>query len=315
MHLKLFSLLNKSASRVKCKAFLCAKKLLFPRKWVFAVLPPLSFAALIYAFYMQKNNGAPAYVIYAFSAYSLTILCVAAPRVFKKVYAAILQNRWIQKLLFHPVTRQYRTSLSFRGAVSLYCGVIMNVLYIAFRLTVGALYASVWSFSIAAYYFLLSGLRIFLILCYRHRNAKLEYRCYRATALSLFALNIPMAGMVAFMVRTGSGFNYSGYIIYLSAVYTFYTVTLAVLNLIKYRRLGSPILSAAKVLNLVSAMMSILALQTAMLAQFSKNEIAYSKLMNGITGSCVCGLVVAVAIFMLWHSKKLKPQNGGLNIE
>ena len=72
-----------------------------------------------------------------------------------------------------------------------------------------------------------------------------------------------MGGMIVLMVRTNSGFSYPGYIIYLSALYTFYAMAVSVINLVKFRRLGSPILSAAKVLNLVSAMMSVLGLQTA----------------------------------------------------
>ena len=69
-----------------------------------------------------------------------------------------------------------------------------------------------------------------------------------------------MGGMILPTVRTNSGFSYPGSIIYLSALYTFYTLAVAVVNLVKFRRLGSPILSAAKVLNLISAMMSILGL-------------------------------------------------------
>lgn len=80
-----------------------------------------------------------------------------------------------------------------------------------------------------------------------------EYGCYRRIAWFLFLLNIPMGGMILLMVKTNSGFSYPGYIIYLSALYTFYTMGMSINNLVKYRKLGSPILSAAKVLNFVSA--------------------------------------------------------------
>ena len=106
------------------------------------------------------------------------------------------------------------------------------------------------------------------------------------------------------MVRTNSGFSYPGYIIYLSAFYTFYTMVISVLNLVKFRKLGSPILSAAKVLNFIAAMMSILGLQTAMISRFSENGEAYRKMMNTITGGFVYGIVIVIAITMLLHSKK-----------
>ena len=85
-------------------------------------------------------------------------------------------------------------------------------------------YASVWFLSMVVYYLVLGGLRAYLIVCYRRRTLELERRCYHATAWLLFLLNIPMGGMIVLMVRTDSGFSYPGYIIYLSALYTFYPI-------------------------------------------------------------------------------------------
>ena len=90
----------------------------------------------------------------------------------------------------------------------------------------------------------------------------------------------------------------------MSAFYTFYTMVISVLNLVKFRKLGSPILSAAKVLNFIAAMMSILGLQTAMISRFSENGEAYRKMMNTITGGFVYGIVIVIAITMLLHNKK-----------
>lgn len=115
----------------------------------------------------------------------------------------------------------------------------------------------------------------------------------------MFLLNIPMGGMILLMVKTNSGFSYPGYIIYLSALYTFYTMGMSINNLVKYRKLGSPILSAAKVLNFVSAMMSVLGLQTAMISAFSEGEEEFRRLMNTITGGFVYGAVAVTAVYMI----------------
>ena len=122
----------------------------------------------------------------------------------------------------------------------------------------------------------------------------------------LFLLNIPMGGMIVLMVRTNSGFSYPGYIIYLSALYTFYTMITSTLKLAKFRKLGSPILSAAKVLNFIDAMMSILGLQTAMISRFSENGESYRKMMNAITGGFVYSIVILIAVLMLLHNKNTK---------
>ena len=45
-----------------------------------------------------------------------------------------------------------------------------------------------------------------------------------------------VGGMIVLMVRTNSGFTYPGYIIYLSALYTFYTMITVVVNVVKFRK-------------------------------------------------------------------------------
>ena len=83
-------------------------------------------------------------------------------------------------------------------------------------------------------------------------------------------------------------------------------------NLVKYRKLGSPVLSAAKVLNYVSAMMSVLALQTAMISRFSTDGEEYRRIMNTITGSFVYATVVVIAVFMIINAsiKRKKALSG-----
>ena len=219
---------------------------------------------------------------------------------------AIMTSRIMRKVSRSKITGRYLNDLAFRGSVSIYQGVAVNVFYVVFRIVAGIRYASVWFISMAVYYLVLGCLRAYLIVCYRRRDPELERRCYHTTAWLLFLLNFPMGGMIVLMVRTNSAFSYPGSIIYLSALYTFYTMVTSVLNLVKFRKLGSPILSAAKVLNFIAAMMSILGLQTAMISRFSENGESYRKMMNAITGGFVYGIVILIAVIMLLHSRKTR---------
>ena len=119
----------------------------------------------------------------------------------------------------------------------------------------------------------------------------------------LLLLDIPMGGMILLMVRTDSGFVYPGYVIYLSAMYTFWIFGLPVKNLLGRRRLGSSILSAAAALNFAAAALSVLGLQTAMISRFSTQGEHFRRLMNSITGGCVYVTVIAAA-YMLFRSAK-----------
>ena len=282
------------------RAWTALKKILHPTKWVLLGLPPVVFAILAYVL-RTEISGIPAYLIYGMSAYCLIIWVLPLPQLFRKAKAFILC-----KLNETRFGRLFANDLAFRGSVSLFSGMVVNFLYVVFRIFVGIRYASVWFISIAIYYLALGLMRLSLITSYRKRKAISELRCYRRTAWLLCALNLPMGGMILLMVLTDSGYSYPGYVIYLSALYTFYTAILSVRNLVRFRKLGSPILSAAKVLNFVAALMSLLCLQTAMIAQFSGGEGTFRVKMNSATGGIIWLAVIVTAVYMLLHSRKMK---------
>lgn len=283
-------------------------KLLHPTKAVLCVGPPVVFSALIFIFAAGETESAAAYLVYCMSAYSLIIWLAAAPKLAKQVKSAIVNSGPIQTASAAGIGRRYLSDTAFRGGVSICQGMAADFIYVLFRITAGIRYMSVWSLSMAVYYFTLGSLRAYLIFGYSRRKTyglSYEYRCYRRTAWMLFLLNIPMGGMIVLMVRTNSGFSYPGYVIYLSALYTFYAAILSVVHLVKFRK-GSPILSAAKVLNVISAMMSVLGLQTAMISRFSSRGGEYRRLMNTVTGSFVYGIVIVLAVGMLIHAASIR---------
>lgn len=285
------------------KALVIFNKLLRPPKWVLLLAPPVVFAALIYIFLSRQNNSALAYPIYGLSAYCLTVLILPLPKLIRNAKGSVMRR--INGTAFGG---RYANDLAFRGSVSIYQGMAVNFLYVLFRIVVGIRYASVWFISMAVYYLVLAVLRLSLILNYRHKSKTVELRCYRRTAWLLFLLNLPMGGMILLMVLTNSGYSYPGYVIYLSAMYTFYTMVISIINLVRFRRLGSPILSAAKVLNFVAALMSILGLQTAMIAQFSTEGDGFRKMMNAITGGAIWLSVILTAVYMLHRSSKQRDE-------
>ena len=276
------------------------ERLLHPPKWLLLSLPPIVFAALTYVL-LKGKNSMPAYMIYCMSAYCLTIWILPLPRLFRKA-----KENMMHRLAGTVCGGKYIGDLAFRGSVSVYQGMMVNFFYVVFRMLVGIRYASVWFITIAIYYLLLGIMRLSLVISYRKRNMKSELRCYRRTAWLLFLLNIPMGGMIVLVVLTDSGYSYPGYVIYLSALYTFYTIILAIVNLVKFRKLGSPILSAAKVLSFVAALMSLLGLQTAMISQFSTGGEKFRRIMNAITGGGVWCSVILIAVTMLLRSRKMK---------
>jgi len=101
------------------------------------------------------------------------------------------------------------------------------------------------------------------------------------------------------------GFQYQGFLIYVIAMYAFYITVTAVIDMIKYRKYKSPILSITKVIKMASALFSMLFLETAMFAQFgAETSPKVKRLMIMLTGAGISIAVVSMAIFMIVQTTK-----------
>ena len=212
-------------------------------------------------------------------------------------------KRWL------PVLQRYQTDVSFNIYVSLYRGLALNILYAILKFVFGIYYHSVWFDTLAVYYLLLAVTR-FTLVRYAGRNALganllSEWRRYRLCGIILLLLNLALTGVVILVVQENEGFHYAGYLIYAMALYAFYNVITAVRNVVRFRRYRSPVMSAAKVVNLAAALVSILALETAMLAQFGSNDgERFRAVMSGATGGGICTIILGIAIYMIRRAAK-----------
>lgn len=276
------------------------KRLLFPPVPLVLLLTLVSAAGLIWVFVGGLSGSVISYVIYCLSFYSLTVFCLTLPRGYRKAKGKAYEN---------PYGNRYLTDPVFRTQVSLYLSMGVNAFYVAVNGVHGVLSRSSWFITLAAYYFVLVGMRFLLFYRIKRedvgKNRIRELQKYRLCGCILMGMNLILAGMVALVVYRGFGFQYSGLLIYAMAAYTFYITILSVVNLKKYKKYNSPILSAAKTINLSSALVSMLALETAMLAQFSgDNSENYNRILTGMTGTIVLVIVLAMASYMIIKSTR-----------
>ena len=198
----------------------------------------ISFSLLILIFILGKTKSIFSCFIYSMSAYSLVCLCI-------DLINKLKGSRIVNKIISIKIVQRYLNDFSFRGTMNIYQGLIVNLLYMLFKLVIGIYYTLPWFISMGIYYLVLSIVKIYLIVCYKRLCNQME--CYRNIGYGLFLLNIPMGGMIILMIKTNAGYSNPGYIIYLSALYTFYTVIVAVINLVKFHKTGNLILSANKI--------------------------------------------------------------------
>lgn len=286
----------------------------------FFCLPPLmtalialpSFVLVFLTLAAGLEKTIFSYAAYVASAYAMIITATGFAGIVRAVRQGINNHPLMRRILRYPLGNRLLKDVSFRTEISLYQGVFINLVYVAIKLGSGIYYKSSWFISLAGYYILLAVMRFFLL---RHinknalgENMALELRRYRLCGIMLLFMNQALAVIVILMVHKNHGYDYPGLLIYVMAAYSFYAVILAIINLIKFRRHGSPVMSAAKVINLTAAMVSILSLETAMLAQFgSTDSPAFRQTMTGASGAGVCTLVLGMAVYMIvWSTKQLK---------
>ena len=278
-------------------------------------LPPIptvviSVPAFILVFVMLGTGSSSvlAYISYLLSAYAMVITVTGFKGVARAVRNGIENLPPVIKLRSTPLGKRLLGDVIFRSEITLHGGLCMNLLYTALNLFSGIRYRSTWFIALAFYYMLLSVMRAVLVRYVHSRpigeDISSELRYYRVCGIILLFMNQALVGIIVAMVTQNRGFSYSGQLIYMMALYTFYITIAAVVNLVKFRKHGSPILSAAKVISLTAALVSMLSLETAMLAQFGQDEEEFRRIMIGAFGGAVCAVVLAMAIYMIVRSTK-----------
>lgn len=286
------------------------KKLIFIPVWLMILLTVISVVGLAAVFLNGWDGSAISYAVYVLSFYTLSVLCVFFSMVFPKKYEQIRE-----KIYSHPLGNRYMTDAAFKVRISLFTSLGINLAYSALKLGTGIYYRSLWIGAIAVYYILLSVIRFILLYhMERKKDAGLigEYRSYRTAAVLMMCINLTLSGIVLNMILGDKTPAISDVLVITSAAYTFYVLTVAVIDMIKYRKYKSPVMSAAKAARFAQALVSMLSLEASMLVQFGNDE-NYRRLMLALTGAGVCVMVVTMSVYMIVHAnkemKKLSEEN------
>jgi len=294
------------------------RKILFLPPLLTVIAAVFGFGLVLAVAIFHIEIPAIQYISYIASAYALTVTITGFKSIIGAIKHGVESNPLTLALMKIPIVKRYFTEPLFKAKVSLYFGLLINLAYIAMKLISGIFYGSVWLIALAIYYIMLALTRVFLV-GYGKRysfgeNLSSGLRRYRLIGILLLVLNTSLAGIVILVVHQNKGFEYPGLLIYAMAAYSFYSVTLAIINTAKAGKHGSPAASAARAINLVSALVSMLSLTTAMIAQFGgDDDSGFRPLMTGCVGGGVCLAVLGIAIFMIIRStirlKKMKINN------
>lgn len=280
------------------------KKLLFPPVWLMAVLAVICAVLLIAVFLQGWEESPVAYAVYAVSFYTLsaiTVFCIMVlPGKTREIKEKIYEN---------PLGNRYMTDRVFRTQVSLFASLTVNLLYVGMNLLSWYMIRSWWFVVLAVYYVIMAVMRFLLVRYVRINkigtDMKSEWKRARICAGILLLINLSLSGAVLMILYQSRGYDYPGMLIYVMALYTFYSTIHAIVDIAKYRKLESPVMSTAKVVSLSAALVSMLNLETAMFAQFGKDmSEADQRIFIILTGAGVSITVITLSVLLIVRATK-----------
>lgn len=254
------------------------------------LLAVISGGLVLWIFLAGREETVIAYPIYCLAAYALTVLVVAVPKTVKWVSRTAHTNPMIKPLV---------EDKNKRFLLDLFREQIVNFLYGGFKVVSGFLIGSWWTWADGLYNFVQGIIQLLQLALHRkHLPLEKQWKSYRICGFLVLILHLTMTGLVFMMIHQDQAEEYPGFMIFAIAAFSFYKLITSFVNVAKDRKHISPVDSSVYLLDLTQAMFSLFSLQVALIHAFDDGTLNV-KLMNTMTGSIVCMLVLGTGIYMI----------------
>lgn len=180
----------------------------------------------------------------------------------------------------NPYTNKVTTDYRWRTILFAVPGMVSNIIFAVFNGAIGITSRSAWFGTLAAYYILLSVMRVGVVrqerkiagIKEKQEHMSRELSVYRRNSILFIVMAVVLAGAVILLLNAQGGKDYPGLTIYAVATYTFYKIITSTIEVIKVGKRKSPLLSITRRIGYIDACVSILTLQTAMFSAFAYEE-------------------------------------------
>jgi hypothetical protein len=245
-----------------------------------------------------------AYIAFALAAVALVYL------VYLLVYGIPkIKNRVVEVAERYEFTYSLTQNYGFRTLVFSCFSFGFNIIYVLYNGAVAIYYMSLWYAILAAYYFALGLIRASIIFGSgnRKRLAGMNegerqitiHSGYLRCGVWLILLSVMIVTVIVRMNIMNLNDDRSFVLIYIVAIYTVIRMYLAIRNIFKARKSMDPTTQSLRNINLAGALVSLLAFQTAMIAEFGTGDAIFMRIMNGVTGVLVCLIIIALGVVMV----------------
>lgn len=286
------------------------EKIINPPVWLCVLTMVLTVGAIAAAlfFVISGSESVLTYVSYGLSAVMLTYAVYIIVRFSKKA-----KQGFINLMKRYKITAKILDNFGYRKFVFLTLSFSGNILYALFQAAFAIISRSIWYGALAVYYIALSIVRGLVVKSTagvmdatdRESNLK-RIKTYTGCGYSLIILNLALVSAVVQMVAQNKSFNYAGIMIYAMAAYAFYKLTFSIITAVKAKNRGDLSVQAINSISFADSLVSIFALQTAMLQVFGKGLNARTA--NALTGGGVLVIIIALGVYMVVNGIKKRKQ-------
>lgn len=295
---------------------------------IFYILFAFLLAGTIILVCLERQQSIWHFVLYGISALTLTYF------VYTIVYLSPkIKNKSIAFMQKHKFTNSLLSNYGYRTVVFASFSFSLNVSYVIFLAVLALMTGSAWYISITIYYIVLilmkgtvfyfkyaenkhfkqkvsasqkrekliaegKEIEISGVTVVKSFNAeRKQAKTYRYCGIMFIILTLAMSGIIVLIYTSNMYFEYAGLMIYAVAAFTFYKLTMSIINLFKARKQDDLYVQSIRNINLASALVSIVVLQVALFQEFAPQY--NTSVANGLTGGIVSVVILALGIYMI----------------
>ena len=289
------------------------KKILNPPTWakiltfIVTVISAVLSLVIVALGFENTALAIVAYILFGIAGVSLAYSVYLIIPLFPKMKASI--TAWMEN---HEFTYLLLRNFGFRTVIFAIGSFAMSLLFSGFNAYMGIVNRSIWYGALAAFYIALAFIRGGVLTYHSKKIGKqkdtqndeyVKAKVYRNSGIITLILNIALSAAIAQMIFSGAHFTYIGWTVFAYAAYAFYKITMSIISFIRAHKQTDLTVRAIRNINLVDALVSILALQTALLTMFSEEGVNIS-MMNTLTGIAVSVISISIGIYMIVSANK-----------
>lgn len=170
--------------------------------------------------------------------------------------------------------KRYKSDEIYRNKVNLYNGAITGLGFTLVQLYGGIRYQSAWFFAFGVYYGVLTIVKFYLARRVGIKGKK-GWKIFRTVGLVMSILNVALVVMISIMIANPAVVfhEYSLVIAIITGGWTLISAGMTVHNVAEMRNKNDPVALADRLVNLTTAVASVLMLQTSLIASITTPQI------------------------------------------